>query len=71
MLLTVGVSAQQMMGPNIVPCFTISLTCAFSVFPTGVLIGISVPLFNSCKILVCLDHSLSYRFLIDSPLTIV
>ena len=42
MLLTVDVSAQHMMGPNIVPCFTTSLTCISSVFPTGGLIITSV-----------------------------
>ena len=49
MLLTVDVSAYHMMGLNIVPCFTTSLTCIFFVFPTGVLIIISVSLFVSYK----------------------
>ena len=31
MLLTVNVSIKHMMGPNIVPCFTTSLTCILSV----------------------------------------
>ena len=49
-LLTVDVSAHQMVGRNIVLCFTISLTCTFSVFSTGVLIIIPVSLFISYKI---------------------
>ena len=42
MLLTVDVSAEHMMGPNIVPCFTTSLNYISSVFPTGVIVIIYV-----------------------------
>ena len=45
MLLNVDVSAQQIMGPYIVPSFTTYLNCMFSVFPTGDIISFSL----SCK----------------------
>ena len=68
--LTLHVSVQHMMGPNTVPCFTTSLMFIFAVVPTGVLIIIYVSSFISYKH-VCLDHSLSYTFLIDIPLSMV